>query len=293
MALTIWSGLTLGSIYALVAAGFTLSLLPSGVFNFAQGAIVVGSTYLTYHWLNRLGFSEVAALALDLCCGALLGIACEVFTIRPLHWRGGSMSGAPTELVTTVGMSTAMIGAIGILWGYDPLQVPFRGPQTFVKFLGVYAAPVEIILVATSFVVCIGLWAWFRLTRIGQACLAVAEDREAAMLRGVNVSALSIGGFAAAGALGGGIAVLVGPITYAIPTLANTLALGGFVAIALGGEGSFLGALGGGLTVGLISSFATRYLGGYYSDIAIFGALMVTLSIRPHGLGGVAEARRV
>jgi branched-chain amino acid transport system permease protein len=292
MATTIWSGLTLGAVYAFVASGFTLSLLPSGVFNFAQGAIVVGSTFLTYFWLHTAGIPELLALPLNAVCGALVGAACEVLTVRPLR-RAGSVPGGPNELVTTVGMSTALIGLMGIAWGYDPLLVPFNGPTKIVSFLGIRAQPVAIILVVSALLVGLGLWAWFRLTRVGQACLAIAEDREAAQLRGINVSLLSIGAFAAAGVLGGVGGLVIGPITYAIPTLANSLALGGFVAVALGGEGSFIGATLGGFVVGLVSAFATRYIGAEYSDIAVFVVLLATLGVRPRGFGGLTAARSV
>jgi branched-chain amino acid transport system permease protein len=292
MGTTIWSGLTLGAVYVVVASGFTLSLLPSGVFNFAQGAIVVGGTFLGYLWLQTLGLPEVVAVILNAIAGAIAGIACEVFTIRPLRW-GRAVPGGPIELVTTVGMSTALLGAMGLIWGYDPLRVPFNGPSGTVSFLGVHAAPIEIILVAFAIAAPLALGLGFKMTRVGRACLAVAEDRDAATLRGINVSLLSIGGFAVAGALGGVAAIAIGPVTYAVPTLVNTIALGGFVAIALGGEGSFYGALGGGMAVGLVSSFATRYLGAEYSDVAVFVVLLSTLALRPRGLGGMVEARSV
>jgi branched-chain amino acid transport system permease protein len=292
MAVTIWSGLTLGAVYALVSLGFTLSLLPSGIFNFAQGAIVVGGTYLVYMLLHSAGFALIPALLLNLLMGMALGVACEVLTVRPLR-LGGRGGGQQNELVTTVGMSTAIIGLIGIKWGYDPLQVPFHGPSKPVHFLGIVAAPVEIVLLVGAIAVAVALHMWFHRTRYGQACLAVAEDRDAATLRGINVNVLSLGGFAAAGALGTLSAFAIGPVTYAIPTLANTIALGGFVAIALGGQGSFLGGLYGGLLVGLVSALATRYIGANYSDLAVLVLLLATLLVRPHGLGAVAEARRV
>jgi branched-chain amino acid transport system permease protein len=291
MAVTIWSGLTLGAVYVMVSLGFTLSLLPSGVFNFAQGAIVVGGTYLVYLVLHTWGFALIPALLLNLVFGVILGVACEVITVRPLRIGGGG--GQQNELVTTVGMSTAIVGLIGIKWGYDPLSVPFHGPQNFVHFLGIVAAPVEITLLVAAIVFAIGLHLWFHVTRWGQACLAVAEDREAATLRGINVNFLSLGGFAAAGALGTLSAFAIGPVTYAIPTLANTIALGGFVSIALGGQGSFLGSLYGGLLVGLVSAFATRYIGANWADIAVLALLLGTLLLRPSGLGAAAEARSV
>ena len=292
MAVTIWSGLTLGAVYALVSLGFTLSLLPSAVFNFAQGAIVVGGTFLVYALLRSAGWALIPALVVNAFIGMGLGLACELLAVRPLRWRRRA-GGQQNELVTTVGLSTAIVGLIGIKWGYNPLLVPFHGPSQTVRFLGIVASPVEIVLLAFAIVVAVVLHLWFHVTRYGQACLAVAEDREAATLRGINVNLLSLGGFAAAGALGTVSAFAIGPVTYAIPTLANTIALGGFVAIALGGGGSFLGSLFGGLLVGLVSSFATRYIGANYADLAVLALLLATLMVRPTGLGAPAEARSV
>jgi branched-chain amino acid transport system permease protein len=113
------------------------------------------------------------------------------------------------------------------------------------------------------------------------------------MLRGINVDVLSIGAFAAAGALGAVAGMATGPITYAIPTLGTALALGGFVALALGGSGSFLGGLAGGILVGLVTSAATRYVNANYSDVSVLVLLLITLALRPKGFGGAAETRRV
>ena len=292
MGVTIWSGLVQGAIFAIVACGFTVSQLPSGVFNFAQGALIVCGTYLTYFWYTSLGLSAVPAIVLNVLSGLALGVLCELTTVRPLRWSRIA-HGGPSELVTTVGMATALIGAVGLLWGTLPLQVPWHGPNQVVSFLGIRALPVEITVVAGAIVVAVGLHAWFRFTRLGQACMAVSEDRNAAMLRGINVSALSLGAFAAAGALATLAATAIGPITFAVPTIGNTLALSGFVAIAIGGEGRFIGALIGGLLVGLVSSFAVRYLGANYSNLSILFILLVTLTIKPRGLGGAAEARVV
>jgi branched-chain amino acid transport system permease protein len=291
MAPTIWSGLTLGALYALIASGFTLSLLPSGVFNFAQGALVVGATFLTYYWFTDLGLSLIPAIVLNALAGIVMGVICEVVTVRPL--RRGAVAGGPAELITTVGMSTAIVGALGLAWGFQALRVPFHGPKDQVHFFGVNADPVEIILVVMAVVVAVGLSFWFRRSLTGQACLAVAEDRVAATLRGVNVDVLSIGGFAAAGMLAGLAGMIVGPITYALPTLGTTFALGGFVAVAIGGEGSFNGGLIGGLVVGLVSAFSARYLGANWSDISVLILLLLVLALRPKGLGGAVETRHV
>jgi branched-chain amino acid transport system permease protein len=290
VAITIWTGLVLGSIYALVATGFTIAMVPTGVFNFAQGAIVIGGTFVTYQLLSVSGTPAVLALVLTALVGAGAGFLCEVVTVRPLRWARGNVDNA---LITTVGASTVIAGLIGVKWGYLPLQVPFPGPSKFVHFLGAVASPVQIFTVAAAVLAAFAFAALFRYTRRGQACLAVAEDRDPAMLRGVNVSRLSLVAFTVAGAFGGLVGFVIGPITYADATLATTIALYGFVAVALGGEGSFVGGLVGGLVVGLVSTFATTYIGANYGDLAVLVLLLGTLALRPKGLGGVATARSV
>jgi branched-chain amino acid transport system permease protein len=290
MANTIWTGLVLGSIYALVATGFTIAMVPTGVFNFAQGAIVVGGTFVTYQLLAVSGVPDGWALILTALAGAAAGLLCEVLTVRPLRWARGSVDNA---LVTTVGASTVIAGLIGVKWGYLPLRVPFHGPSGYVHFLGAVSSPLEIFTVAGAVVSALAFEALFRYTRRGQACLAVAEDRDPAMLRGVNVSRLSLAAFTAAGAFGGLAGFLIGPTTYADVTLAPTLALAGFVAVALGGQGSFTGGLLGGLVVGIVSTLAATYLGANYADLAVLALLLTTLALRPKGLGGTAAARSV
>jgi branched-chain amino acid transport system permease protein len=290
MANTIWTGLVLGSIYALVATGFTIAMVPTGVFNFAQGAIVVGGTFVTYQLLAVSGVPDGWALILTALAGAAAGLLCEVLTVRPLRWARGNVDNA---LVTTVGASTVIAGLIGVKWGYLPLQVPFHGPSGYEHFLGAVASPLEIFTVAGAVVSALAFEALFRYTRRGQACLAVAEDRDPAMLRGVNVSRLSLAAFTAAGAFGGLAGFLIGPTTYADVTLAPTLALAGFVAVALGGQGSFTGGLLGGLVVGIVSTLAATYVGANYADLAVLALLLTTLALRPKGLGGTAAARSV
>jgi branched-chain amino acid transport system permease protein len=195
--------------------------------------------------------------------------------------------------VTTVGASTAIVGLIGVKWGYLPLSVPFRGPTQELHLLGAVESPVELVTFGAAILGAVLCELFFRRTRHGQASLAVAEDRDPAMLRGINVSRLSLVAFTVAGAFGGLAGFLVGPITYAVAPLGATFALEGFVALALGGEGSFIGGLLGGLVVGLVSTFATTYLGANYADLAVFALLLLTLALRPTGLGGTARVRSV
>ena len=255
MGVTIWSGLVLGSVYALIATGFFVAMIPTGVFNFAQGAIVIGGSFLMYQFLSVSHVPAVLAVLLTIAIGALVGLACEVLTVRPL--KGGT----DRAIVTTIGASTVIVGLIGVKWGYTPLSVPFPGPIGYAHLAGVTERPVELFTCGIAVFSALGLELLFRYTRRGQACLAVAEDRDAAVLRGINMSGLSLAAFTAAGAFAAMTGVLVGPITYALPTLGVSLALGGFVAVALGGAGSFVGGLLGGFAAGLTSTFRGALFG--------------------------------
>jgi branched-chain amino acid transport system permease protein len=132
-----------------------------------------------------------------------------------------------------------------------------------------------------------------RSSMIGLATLAMAEDREAAALRGVNVRALALGAFALSGVLAGVLGPVVGAKTFAVATLGSALALKGFVALALGGFGSLTGGLIGGLAIGMIEEFTARYLGSSYSTLIVFAVLLLVLMTRPSGLFGTVRERMV
>ncbi len=280
----------LGAVYTMVALGFMVSMLPSAVFNFAQGAIVLGGVYLTYSFMTEARLALPLVILLNTAIGLALGVICEVVCVRPLRRLDSIVQ--QNELVTTIGLSTLIVGAIDVKWGFLPRAVPFDGRTTPVHFVGIAAQPDQIVLLAAAIGSAVGLHLAFRHTRRGQAALAIAEDRDAAALRGIDVSAYSMAGFAAAGAFGTVGAIAIGPVTFAVPTLAVTFALGAFVVIAIG-QSNFLGCLVGGLLVGLAASLTTRYVGASYDDLAVFSLLLVTLAASPVGLLTAPSARHV
>jgi branched-chain amino acid transport system permease protein len=211
-----------------------------------------------------------------------MGCVTELVAIRPLS-RGRRWIGTSTELITTVAVATALSGLAAVIWGTEPLAVPFPG-ETSISFLGGEVAPVSLALIGLAIVAGVAIHLWYRHTLTGLACLASAEDRVAAALRGIRVRRLSLGSFGAAGALAGIVGLLAAPVTYAFYSLGNTLALSGFVALALGGLGSQLGCLIGGFLTGVVGALSARYIGGNYQDIATFVLLLLALGIRPGGL---------
>jgi branched-chain amino acid transport system permease protein len=180
-----------------------------------------------------------------------------------------------------------------VIWGGQPLQVPFFGPSKVVTLLDGRVFPVELVLMGAALVLT-GLFVMIsRGSMLGIAMLAVSEDREAALMRGINVRAMAIGAFAVSGAVAGLLGPIVGPKTFAVATLGSALALKGFVAMAIGGFGSAPGALIGGFAVGLIESESGRYLGTSYSTLMVFSALLLVLLLKPTGLFGHARERTV
>lgn len=279
---TVWAGLATGAIYSFVAIGYNIVMLASGVFNFAQAQLVMLGTFMAYVGLSVMGLPVVVAALFAAMIVAGVAIVEERIAVRPLIARG---DGGGT-LIATIGAGTVIAGVVSRTWGTDPLVVPTSLSSEPLHLLGGTIQLNDLLLIVLVLAVGFGLHWWSRSSRYGLASLASAENRRAAMLRGINIRALGVAAFALTGLIAGAAGVLIGPRTYAVSTLGDQLALFGFVAIALGGAGSQLGGLLGGFVIGLIDAFAGRYLGSGYPQIAIFVVLLLILLVRPQGLFG-------
>jgi branched-chain amino acid transport system permease protein len=286
-----WSGLATGSIYALVAVGFNIVMTATGVLNFAQGALVMLGGFLGYWAIVQLGLPIVLSLVISVALGAGAGAMTELVAVRPL--KRGTAAEESFALVTTVGFATAIAGGVAILWGTLPVTVKLPGSGSPIAFLGGHVLPLELAVIALAFI-CGGLAQLFLAhSRMGLACLACSEDRNAALVAGINVRRLSVSAFCAAGALAGLAGFLTGPLTYSIYSLGDTLALSGFVALALGGFGNMFGCLLGGWISGLVVTYASTYVNGDFAEVGLFCLLLVVLLVRPHGLLGARTVRHV
>ncbi len=282
----LWSGLSVGAIYALVAVGYNIVFISSGAFNFAQAQLVMLGAFVAYWGFTSLHAPVVVVFLLAGVIVAVVAAVEERLAIRTTR-------DIEAQLVTTVGVATLLNGATQLIWGAQPLEVPFFGPTGVWKELGGRVFPDDLLLVAVAIVIAFGLVALSRTTLLGLALLAVSEDREAAEVRGINVRLLALGAFAFSGLIAGLIGPVVGPKTFAVATLGEALALKGFVALAMGGFGSMPGALVGGMAVGLIEPFSARYIGDNYSNTMVFAALLLILLVKPAGLFGRFRERTV
>lgn len=291
----IYAGLAIGAIYAIVAYGYNLTVTTSGVLNFANAHMTMVGTFVAAWALTDQGLAVPVVIGLCVLIGAVLGLIVEVTAVAPLKSfrlrRGGGVGHG--DLVTTVGASTIITGLAYIIWGSDPVKVPLFEEDLRVSFLGGEVRKSDLLVIATALVLGVALHLWTQRSRLGLASLAQSEDRDAAMLQGVNVRFLSMAGFVIAGALGSGVGVIVGAKTLAIVSLALVLAIKGFVALTLGGVGSHLGALVGGMTLGVGEVMTARWLGSDYRGLMVFVVFMLVLLVRPQGLFGTKEGRTV
>jgi branched-chain amino acid transport system permease protein len=288
MASVILTGLTLGSIYVLVAVGYNIVFITTGAFNFAQSAIVMFGTFLAHQFGVVDGLPIGVVVLLGAALGALIGIVVEAVAMRPVAGKG--LHG---ELVTTMGVVAVLQGVVLVIWGADILPVPAVLSSDVLEIAGGRITQDALLLVGAAVVICLGFWAWFRFSLLGVACLATSDDSQAATLCGINVRFLSLLALAMSGALGAGIAPLVGTQTLAIVTSAAAVIVKSFLALAIGGFGSFPGVLIGGFLVGIVEAGALRYLGSAAPELILFGFLILVLLVKPSGLFGQPRERTV
>jgi branched-chain amino acid transport system permease protein len=286
--IVIWSGLSVGAIYALTALAYTIVFIPSGTFNFAQAFFVMLGTFLAYTTLVTWHLPAFAAI---IVCGAIAGVAGYIEEWTALRAIRGK--GTHAELVTTVGFGFLLTGASQLIWGTNPLQVPFMTSNSPFSLLGGRVRPDDLTLIAVAVLLAAALWFVSKRSLIGLASLAAAEDREAAALKGVNVTRLSGLAVAAACCLSGVAGPLIAPETFAVTSLGTSLVIVAFVAVVLGGFGSFIGAAAGGFLMGLIEAVGGRYLNVNYGNILILAVLVAVLLLRPNGIFGTSAARRL
>lgn len=284
----IYAGLTLGAIYALTALAYTIVFIPSGTFNFAQAFFVMLGSFMAYTTLVTWELPIVASLVVCLAVGAAAGYLEERLALRPIRGKG-----THAELVTTVGFGFVITGIAQLVWGTSPLPVPFFAPNDSIELFGGRIRPNDILLIALACTLAFALWYISRRSLIGLASLAAAEDPEAAALKGVNVQRLSGLAVVLACGLTGLVGPLVAPKTYAVTTLGTSLVIVAFVAVVLGGFGSFVGAAVGGFLMGLIEALGARYLGVDYGNVLILGVLVAVLLLKPNGIFGVSATRRL
>jgi branched-chain amino acid transport system permease protein len=283
----LYSGMTVGSAYALAALGFTIIYNTSGVINFAQGEFIMLGGMLAA-LLSAGGVPLPLAIIIAVVVTGAIGVMMEKVVIEPAR-----DAQVVTLIIITIGASLTIRGLVQIFLGKGTHALaPFSG-DTPIQFLGASLLPQSLWVLGITLLV-VGALAWFfGRTMLGKAMLATSNNRLAAQLVGIDtkrVLLLSFGLAALLGAVGG---ILVAPITYTSYDAGIMLGLKGFVAAVLGGLGGGVGAVVGGLILGVAESMTAGYISSSYKDAVPFVLILLILFFMPRGLFGAKISERV
>jgi branched-chain amino acid transport system permease protein len=298
------NGLTLGSVYALIALGYSLVYGILKLLNFAHGDVFMVGSFIGYGALQLLGGSTnpkvplwlllvLVTLAAMVGC-ALLGVAIERFAYRPLR-------DAPriAPLISALGVSFFLAYSVQLMFGaqqrdYDAFALG-GGTLFFSGFdIGNVRVPLlRIIIIVSAFVLMLVLWVLVTRTRIGKAMRATSHDREAAAMMGINIDRVIVFAFVLGSALAGAAGVLFALRAPTVATIGFIAGLKGFTAAVIGGIGSIPGAMAGGLILGLAEAFTQGYISTRWSDLLVFVILILFMLFRPQGLFGKPDIRKV
>jgi len=285
------SGVSFGMIYAAVALSLVLIWRGTRLLNYAQGGMAMITTYVAIEVVYRTG-SYWAGFVVALVAGAVLGALCQVTIIRP------TMNKPPLNgVIVTIGLLTLLEGLAGVFFGGQfrsfPTAFSVRGLRIGGTPLGV--SRYDIFVAASVLVATLALAVAFRYTSAGLRMRAAAFNATIARLSGIRVARVLTVGWALAGLLGALAGVLVSPSTFLYPNSMDTIFVFGFTAAVIGGLDSPVGAVTGGLLLGLALSYAGGYLpsGANLVPVVALGILVVVLMVRPDGLFSATKVRRV
>jgi len=274
------NGLAIGAVYTLIALGLTVVFGILGIAHFAHGSVAMFGGYLTFVFTERLGLPFFAAMGLAMLAGAVLGLLIERLAYRPVR-------DAPhiNAFIIALGLTMMIEGLNLLLFGPDQvvIQTPYRG---VFNVAGIAIAQLRVLVILTACVLIGVIALLISRTKTGKSIRAVAQNRQAAVLMGVNVSMVSLVVFAISSALGVSAGALIGALLAIAPGVGEGLAVKGFAVLILGGLGSIPGAIVGGLILGVSEAMAAGFISSAYKDVIAFLVMIVVLLFRPEGLLG-------
>lgn len=278
-------GVNLGSIYAIIALGYTMVYGIAKMLNFAHGDVIMVGAFVILTAITKGGMSPVLAVVISIVFCTVLGVLIEKVAYRPLRKASSNLA----VLITAIGVSYLLQNLALLIFGADAKSfVPVINVPSLELFGGqLVIKGVTIVTVVVCIIIMAGLTFFVQKTKPGRAMQAVSEDRDAAQLMGVNVNATISLTFA----IGSGLAAIAGLLLCsAYPTLTPyTGAMPGikaFVAAVFGGIGSIPGAMVGGILLGIIEIFGRAYISSQVADAIVFGVLIIVLLVKPTGLFG-------
>lgn len=283
------NGISLGSIYAIIALGYTMVYGIAKMLNFAHGDVIMVGGYVCFLSVSNLNLPPVLGVLLAVLACTILGIVIESFAYRPLR-QATSLA----VLITAIGVSYLLQNVALLLWKSNPRSFPSIVGSGSINLFGLSINYVTITAILTCVVIMIALTLFTSKTKMGKAMRACSEDKSAASLMGINVNATISLTFA----IGSALAAIAGVLLCsAYPTLSPTTGsmpgIKAFTAAVFGGIGSIPGAMLGGILLGVIEIFSKAYISTQLSDAIVFAVLIIVLLVKPAGLLGKTIREKV
>lgn len=276
----ILNGIAIGSVYVLIALGLTTVFGILGIAHFAHGSVSMFGGYLTFFLVVAKGWPLAVAVVVALVVGFVLGLVIELLAYRPV--RNANHINA---FIVALGL-TMMVEGINLqLFGHEQVVIPTTFNRVF-EFAGITLPELRLYVILASALLILAMTLFIERTKTGQAVRAVAENRDAAILMGVDVNVIPLIVFAISTALGVAAGIMVGALFAIAPGIGEGLVVKGFAVLILGGLGSIPGAIVGGIVLGITESLAAGFVSSAYKDVIAFVVMIVVLLVRPQGLLG-------
>ena len=277
------NGLSMGSVYAIIALGYTMVYGIAKMLNFAHGDVIMVGAYVSFCATSYLGLPGWVSVILSCVVCTVLGVLIEGLAYKPLR-----QAGPLAVLITAIGVSYFLQNAAQLLWGATPKNftslVTFQVPEFLAKF---NVSAVSRVTIGACLVIMAGLMFFTGKTKMGKAMRAVSEDKAAAQLMGINVNRTISMTFAIGSALAAIAGVLLCSYSPVLqPTTGAMPGIKAFDAAVFGGIGSIPGAFVGGILIGIIEAMAQAYISTSLANSIVFGVLIIVLLVKPAGLLG-------
>ena len=277
------NGIIAGSIYALIAIGFTVIYRTVKFFHFSHGVVYTAGAYLAYTFFILLKINPVISFFLSIIIAGILGIAIDRFVYYPLRQKNASNL---IFLLASFGVFIFLQNLIQLIYRTQILTIRTGPIKEGHHFLGAVITDIQILILVASIALMILVWIFIQKTKIGKAMRAVADDPMAANVVGINPEKIIMYSFFAGSALAGAAGILISFETNIEPTMGFNALLKGIIAAIIGGIGSIPGAVLGGFFLGLVENFGIWKISAGWKDCIAFAILIIFLLVRPWGLLG-------
>lgn len=285
------NGISLGSVYAIIALGYTMVYGIAKMLNFAHGDVIMVGAYISFCMTTYMGLPSWVSILVAMAVCTVLGILIEGLAYKPLR-KASSLA----VLITAIGVSYFLQNVALLIWGSAPRVFSTVAPFGSVSLFGgsLIITAESIITVAACVVIMIGLTVFTKKSKIGKGMRAVSEDKDAAELMGINVNVIISMTFAIGSALAAIAGVLLcSAYPVLIPTTGSMPGIKAFTAAVFGGIGSIPGAMLGGILLGIIEIFSKSYISTSLSDAIVFAVLIIVLLVKPTGILGKKITEKV